>query len=234
MMKTLVHTGIAAAAVLALATGCSDDGGAGTTAADTVKSAQSQAPAKAPGRTAEAAEPTATDPVTSIDSSESDGSAAPEPAPTPVVDPPPNAGQVETGAPCLDPNSSAVQNAIAGVGLDPRGEAFVPGTSSGGTTPDCPALEWMEAKTAGGTAISPENMMLFHNGTFVRYGTPSPTALAWVIGSTDSSVTVNYSWIVGDETTAGAKGKAVVTFSWDGSTVVSDREVPAEAYGPQK
>lgn len=230
MMKTLVRTGIAAAAVLALATGCSDDGDAGTTAANTVKSAQSiapakesgQAPASAPANDASepAAEPAATD-------------AVPDAGTTPVLDtqaPNANPGgpSVEAGNPCLDTSSDLVQNVIAGMGSPPGSRYYEIGEHTTATTPNCPSLLWTFAETPSGTGSSPENILFFHGGQFVRMATPSPTAFTSIVGGTDDSLTVHYAWIVADEPNAAPQGGADVTFSWDGSTVVTDREIPPE------
>lgn len=222
MMKTLVRAGIATAAVLALATGCSDEGDAGTTAANAVKSAQAQAPATA---APPVSEPAGSDAAPAAD--------APDSGTTPVLDtqpPSPEPGNDAAGNPCLDTSSDLVQNVIARMGPPPGSDYYAIGEHTTATTPNCPALMWAFAETPRGTGSSPENIMFFHDGRFVRMATPSPSAFTSIVSSSDDSLTVHYSWIVGDEPNASPQGNVDVTFLWDGSNMVTDREIPEQVY----
>lgn len=243
MMETLVRVGIGAVAVLALATGCSDNGNAGSSAADVVTSVKAQLPAKpAP------AQQVAAQPAQAQTASDAGSGVADEPSVTPVGDgpsistaqpgvpiPAPEVTPVENpvdegGNPCLDTSSDLVQNVIARMGPPPGSDYYAIGQHSSGTTPNCPTLMWAVAETPGGTGSSPENVLFFHDGKFQKFATPSPSAFTSIVGSTDDSLTVHYSWLVGDEPNSSPQGNAEITFMWDGSHVVSDNEVPPEVY----
>ncbi|WP_187776171.1 LppP/LprE family lipoprotein [Antrihabitans cavernicola] len=220
-MNTLARVTVGAVAVLALATGCSDDNSIGATASSAIDSVTAQLPTRASEQ--QAPEQQAPQQEASSDEPSTEQEVTPVSEP---VDPLPS----DQGDACLDPSSAVVQNALASVGTAPRGDAFVPGQSSVGTKPNCPELEWIMASTPGATGSSPENLMLFHDGKFVQLGTPKPSAFGYVTGSTDDSVTVHYSWLVGDEPNCCPQGNADVTFTWDGSGVVSDIPVPDKAW----
>ncbi|KAA0023747.1 LppP/LprE family lipoprotein [Antrihabitans cavernicola] len=234
-MKTLVRAGIAAAAVLALATGCSDDGSGGAAASSAVAAVKSQVSAPAPADSPAAAPaapapeaaantdeaPSARDPAPSTDvSNDAPSISTVAPETTATVEPKPVDDQ---GGPCLDPNSEAVQTALNSIG------GFVAGAVSAGSQPNCPDLEFVSAETRGGTGSSSDNILFFHAGNFIRPATPRPTAFTEILGSDSDSVTVKYSWLVGDEPLCCPQGSAVIKFMWDGRTVVSDNQIPAEA-----
>ncbi|MDJ0361548.1 LppP/LprE family lipoprotein [Rhodococcus sp. H29-C3] len=225
MMKTLVHAAIAAVVVLALATGCSDDGSVGAAATSTVDAVKSQpsAPTRVSGSVG-----------ASSRAGESGAPATPDapPPPTPVDNPtdPSATVPVHQGDPCLDTSSDLVQNVIATLGPPPGSDYYEIGEHTTAAMPNCPTLTWAVAETPSGTGSSPENIMFFHADKFARLATPSPSAFTSISGSTDDSVTVHYSWLVGNEPNCCPQGNADVTFSWDGSNVVSDVPVPTEVY----
>ncbi|MDJ0396765.1 LppP/LprE family lipoprotein [Rhodococcus sp. G-MC3] len=228
MMKTLVHAGIAAAAVLALATGCSDDGSVGTAATSAVDAVkpQTSAPTPVSGSVGASAQPGKSETAPSAGTSEPGAPAIPVDNPTD----PSAAVPVDQGNPCLDTSSDLVQNVIATLGPPPGSDYYEIGEHTTATTPNCPTLTWAVAETPSGTGSSPENIMFFHDNKFARLATPSPSAFTSISASTDDSVTVHYSWLVGDEPNCCPEGNADVMFSWDGSNVVSDIPVPTEVY----
>ncbi|NKY89517.1 LppP/LprE family lipoprotein [Nocardia veterana] len=133
---------------------------------------------------------------------------------------------------CLDINSEVVAHAVATLGTAPGGDPWQPQAGTEATTGHCPALLWMTAQTPRGTASSPEHVLFFHDNTYLGTAAAKPTAFTSVTGSTDTSVTVQYRWIAGDEPNCcPAGGPVTVTYTWNGTAVVPDRELPPEVTG---
>lgn len=80
----------------------------------------------------------------------------------------------------------------------------------------------------GGTGSSPQQVLLFHRGEFLRAATDCnlPTA---GIDSTGDSVTITYRWPRGRESNAESTGRATLTFSWSDDRLQQNGRLPAEA-----
>lgn len=92
----------------------------------------------------------------------------------------------------------------------------------------CGTLGYAELLTAGGTGSSPTQLLLYNNGEFLGTGIKC-NALGQVSGSTADSVTVGYRWPIGDDSNANMRGRATVTYQWNGSSVDMIGDLPAEA-----
>ncbi|MGU3432037.1 LppP/LprE family lipoprotein [Actinomycetes bacterium M1A6_2h] len=139
---------------------------------------------------------------------------------------PPQPAQV---VPCVDPQSTNVENAVAGLGTDSLGGRFVideytQGTSAGG----CPELEWARATGTGvrnGTVQS--HVLFFTNGG--RYlGTATSDAYSYtsVISSSNSTVDVRYRWLSDGDALCCPSNESVVTFTLDGGTITPSGQFP--------
>ncbi len=94
---------------------------------------------------------------------------------------------------------------------------------------NCAALSWMILPIEGGTASSPNQIMLFHNGRYI--GTATKEAYGFhptVERDADDQIQVTWHWPRDGESNAGASGTSVATFTWDVSSesVVMSGEVP--------
>lgn len=92
----------------------------------------------------------------------------------------------------------------------------------------CGSLGYAELATAGGTGSSPTQLLLYNNGEFLGTGIRC-NALGEVSGSTADSVTVGYRWPIGDDSNANMRGRATVTYQWNGSSVDMIGDLPSEA-----
>lgn len=95
----------------------------------------------------------------------------------------------------------------------------------------CGTLGYAELATAGGTGSSPTQLLLYNEGEFLGTGIRC-NALGQVSGSTEDSVSVQYRWPIGNEGNANMRGRATVTFQWNGSSVSMLGELPQEAMPP--
>lgn len=95
----------------------------------------------------------------------------------------------------------------------------------------CGTLGYAELATAGGTGSSPTQLLLYNEGEFLGTGIRC-NALGQVTGSTDDSVSVQYRWPIGNDSNANMRGRATVTFQWNGSSVSMLGELPQEAMPP--
>lgn len=131
--------------------------------------------------------------------------------------------------PCVDPQSTNVENAVAGLGTDSLGGRFVidqytQGTSAGG----CPELEWARATGTGvrnGTVQS--HVLFFTNGG--RYlGTATSDAYSYtsVISSSNNSVDVRYRWLSDGDALCCPSNESTVTFTLDGDTITPSGQFP--------
>lgn len=92
----------------------------------------------------------------------------------------------------------------------------------------CGTLGYAELVTEGGTGSSPTQLLLYNEGRFLGTGITC-NSLGHVTDATDDSVSVEYRWPVGDDSNANMRGRATVTFHWNGSSVDMLGELPQEA-----
>ena len=98
----------------------------------------------------------------------------------------------------------------------------------------CAELSWIDAipgSSPSDCCISSmaHHILLFHRGKFIRTATYEPYSFSPVITRTsDSSISVTYRYMKGDESPASASGRTTAEFSWSSSQnkVVMTGEVP--------
>lgn len=98
----------------------------------------------------------------------------------------------------------------------------------------CAELSWIDAipgSSPSDCCISSmaHHILLFHRGKFVGTATYEPYSFSPVITRTsDSSISVTYRYVKGDESSASASGRTTAEFSWSSSQnkVVMTGEVP--------
>ena len=98
----------------------------------------------------------------------------------------------------------------------------------------CAELSWIDAipgSSPSDCCISSmaHHILLFHRGKFIGTATYEPYAFSPVITRTsDSSISVTYRYVKGDERSASASGRTTAEFSWSSSQnkVVMTGEVP--------
>lgn len=98
----------------------------------------------------------------------------------------------------------------------------------------CAELSWIDAIPGSSpssccTAAMAHHILLFHRGKFIGTATYEPYSFSPVITRTsDSSISVTYRYVKGDESSASASGRTTAEFSWSSSQnkVVMTGEVP--------
>lgn len=138
-----------------------------------------------------------------------------EPGPTPSADP-------STPAPVQECSGMTGVEAIATWG----GQVPTFGEDAGwqwsfdgadtSTYDECAALSWVVLELEGGTASSPYQIMLFHNGQYI--GVTSNQAIGFwpsVVRLDDATIEVTYTWAQDWESNAEASGRSVSVFTWD-------------------
>lgn len=98
----------------------------------------------------------------------------------------------------------------------------------------CAELSWIDAipgSSPSDCCISSmaHHILLFHRGKFIGTATYEPYSFSPVITRTsDSSISVTYHYVKGDESSASASGRTTAEFSWSSSQnkVVMTGEVP--------
>ena len=98
----------------------------------------------------------------------------------------------------------------------------------------CAELSWIDAVPGSSpssccTAAMVHHILLFHRGKFIGTATYEPYSFSPVITRTsDSSISVTYRYMKGDESPASASGRTTAEFSWSSSQnkVVMTGEVP--------
>lgn len=111
--------------------------------------------------------------------------------------------------------------ALADVAWDP--------TPDGGTYDPCAPHSAASVTVQGATAGSPEQVMMFDDGTYQGTGTLEAHGLTTIdVGaSTDDTVVVTYRYPKPGESTAGASGLATVRSRWvDGAVQMPDTLPP--------
>ncbi|MFE3541622.1 LppP/LprE family lipoprotein [Nocardia sp. NPDC059177] len=225
-MKNIIRMSALIAVAAALTTGCVEDDvvtlpgsttRATTTAAPT--STGSEAPTGAPDNGSPAVTP-------------APGNTE-EPAVTPAPDetdePTTPADDISGPGRCIDPSSTGVQNAVAGLG-----GGWVADQASADQPGDCGQLLWVRA-VGGNSAAAPIHVLFFHDGTYLGTATAEPYAFTHVAGANGNAVTVEYKWLVADEPFATPQGgPAAITYTWTGSGVVMSGPLPSEVTQPHR
>ena len=93
----------------------------------------------------------------------------------------------------------------------------------------CADLSWVILPIEGGTASSPYQIMLFHDGSYL--GTATSEAYGFyptVSRVDDSTLSVTWHWPHEGESSAGASGESTAQFTWDAASgsVSMSGEVP--------
>lgn len=90
----------------------------------------------------------------------------------------------------------------------------------------CNELSYATLDTAGATASSPMQLLLFHHGRFVGTGIKCNAAYQTVNGASETSVDVTYRYLNDGDISANPTGSVDVAFLWDGSEVVMNGDLP--------
>ena len=98
----------------------------------------------------------------------------------------------------------------------------------------CAELSWIDAVPGSSpssccTAAMAHHILLFHRGKFIGTATYEPYSFSPVITRTsDSSISVTYRYVKGEESSASASGRTTAEFSWSSSQnkIVMPGEVP--------
>ncbi|MFW0787690.1 LppP/LprE family lipoprotein [Gordonia sp. CPCC 206044] len=206
-MRRLAHKVMAIAAVLALA-------GCGNSFTDSIV-----APRDAVASSAD------TTVAASASGSPTVASAAPSsPAPTSAQPP-------ATSAPtrsCSTDGQSAIGAAASQIPPPLAANPRVPWVYDGATNFNtCNDLSYATLGTEGATASSPMQLLLFHQGSFVGTAVKCNLAYQTVTGATADSVDVNYRYLNPGDISANPTGTVDVSFTWTGSGVQMNGDLPA-------
>lgn len=137
----------------------------------------------------------------------------------------PTADTISGQGRCLDPDSTGVRDAVAGLDQAPYG--WIVGAASEDPLGSCPDLLWAVADVPAGTASSPRHVLFFHDGRYLGTATAEPYSFTHVVGTTHDTVTVEYRWLAEDEPNCcPAGGPAAIDYTWDGSQVVMEQPLP--------
>ena len=132
------------------------------------------------------------------------------------------------GGRCFDSNSDLAREAIASLGPDGNGGAWIPRRSSSHPVSGGCGLDWMLVNGDGfNDATYTSRVLLFAGGRFL--GTVEPRELSYtsIVSDTLHSVTVSYRWIVGDDAFCCPQGgPTTVTASFDGRSITRTGEFP--------
>lgn len=83
----------------------------------------------------------------------------------------------------------------------------------------CADLSWIILPIKGGTASSPYQIMLFHNGSYLGTATSDDYGFYPDISRVDdATVSVTWHWPKDGESNAGRSGESTAQFTWDEST----------------
>lgn len=129
---------------------------------------------------------------------------------------------------CLDQDSSGARAALATL---PGDGTWAVEHVLDATIGNCPELLWLSA-SGGNSAAAPIHVLFFHDGKYLGTATSEPYAFARVASSNDDTVAVEYKWLVGNEAFCCPEGGPVtITYSWNGSRVVMNEQLPKEVTG---
>lgn len=93
----------------------------------------------------------------------------------------------------------------------------------------CADLSWIILPIEGGTASSPYQIMLFHDGSYLGTATSEAYGFYPTISRVDdATISVTWHWPREGESSAGASGESTAQFTWDAPTgsVSMSGEVP--------
>ena len=138
----------------------------------------------------------------------------------------------ETGTTCTDSTqAAALESALPQLAPFPDFPdlPWVAAEPDRETWDSCAPLSYAVATLEGGTASTPNHILLFHGGEFV--GTATTDAYGFfpeVQQLSDTLITVTYRYPIPGEPNAAPSGEAVATYAWDAATqsVVMDGELP--------
>lgn len=127
--------------------------------------------------------------------------------------------------------SEALEQNLSKVPADSRGFPWTADYAETEGYDPCAALSWISISIEGGTASSPYQIMLFHDGQYI--GTTASDGIGFhpdVVRLSDSEIQVTYMYMLDGEATAEASGRAVSTFTWDDTSgsIVHGGEWPPE------
>lgn len=138
----------------------------------------------------------------------------------------------ETGTACTDSTqAAALESALPQLAPFPDlpDLPWVAAEPDRETWDSCAPLSYAVATLEGGTASTPNHILLFHGGEFV--GTATTDAYGFfpeVQQLSDTLITVTYRYPLPGEPNAAPSGEAVATYAWDAATqsVVMDGGLP--------
>ena len=93
----------------------------------------------------------------------------------------------------------------------------------------CADLSWIILPIKGGTASSPYQIMLFHDGGYLGTATSEAYGFYPTISRVDdATISVTWHWPREGESSAGASGQSTAQFTWDtaSGSVSMSGEVP--------
>ncbi|MDN8624325.1 MULTISPECIES: LppP/LprE family lipoprotein [Corynebacterium] len=93
----------------------------------------------------------------------------------------------------------------------------------------CAALSWaVLVPTYIGDGNPPTQVMLFHNGRFIKTVSQKPTNPPYISRVDDSTINVTWEWPKPGEPQAAPTGRSIATFRWDdqSESVVMEGELP--------
>jgi hypothetical protein len=96
---------------------------------------------------------------------------------------------------------------------------------------ECAPLSWIVLPIEGATASSPFQIMLFHEGQYLGTATEQAYAFEPVVEQTsETQLTVTYSWLEDGDANAAPSGSSTAMFSWDSEAgaVVQTGDLPPD------
>lgn len=87
------------------------------------------------------------------------------------------------------------------------------------TYDECAGLSWVTYPIERGTGSSPYVIALFHQGTYLGVATSDTFGFFPMVKRlSDTKIEVTYTYLRGNDSNAGASGRAVSTYTWDTTT----------------
>lgn len=105
------------------------------------------------------------------------------------------------------------------------------GSSSFSENQPCASLSWTSlVPTYIGDGNPPTQVMLFHNGRFIKTVSQKPTNPPYIRRIDDSTINVTWEWPKPGEPQAAPTGRSIATFRWDdqSESVVMEGELPPD------
>lgn len=105
------------------------------------------------------------------------------------------------------------------------------GSSSFSENQPCASLSWTSlVPTYIGDGNPPTQVMLFHNGRFIKTVYQKPTNPPYIRRIDDSTINVTWEWPKPGEPQAAPTGRSIATFRWDdqSESVVMEGELPPD------